>query len=302
MELFNYSDKLTFIVDTLPSFSFPKSGGSIATHKLAYELAERGHNVYIFNLPFYCHENIHVIPTQAFPDEKGWTSTFNWEGFSFNPERTISVYTQITWGNPFNTKHVARWMLHDYDPVILKTYGQNEVYFNYGTFQMPPNVEYKPLTVFDYGFDLYVNFNDKGRKGFGHISHKFTPDWGLEFLERIGSTEIPNYHGRKSLDYLVSHFNKYEYLLTFDYKSYLTTAAALCGTKSIILNPDPKISPMEFRYKNPIQSYGVAYGFNDIKYADSTIELVKPNLLDLEETDKKTVDNFIKFWEEKIKI
>ena len=137
MELLNNPDKLTFIIDTLPSFSFPKSGGSIATHKLAYELAERGHNVYIFNSPFYIHENIHIIPTEAFPNDDGWNSTFNWEGFSFNPERTISLYTQITWGNPFGVKHVARWILHDYDPEICKTYGYNEIFLNYGTFKTP---------------------------------------------------------------------------------------------------------------------------------------------------------------------
>jgi hypothetical protein len=301
MELLNNPDKLTFIIDTLSSFSFPKSGGSIATHKLAYELAERGHNVYIFNSPFYAHKNIHIIPTEAFPNDDGWNSTFNWEGFSFNPERTISVYTQITWGNPFGVKHVARWILHDYDPEIWKTYGNNEIFFNYGTFKTPEGIEQKRLTSFDYGTDFYKNMNKGSRKGFGHILHKFTPSWGKEFLEHFGSTEIPNYHGKNGLDYLIEEFNKYEYVMTFDSKTYLTTAAALCGTKSIILNPDSQVSPMEFRYKNPIQLYGVAYGFNDIKYANSTIDFVKGNLLELERNDKKTVDNFIDFWEEKIK-
>jgi len=301
MELLHSPNKLTFIVDTLPSFSFPKSGGSIVTHKLAYELAERGHHVYIFNSPYYWHENIHVIPTESFPTNDGWSSTYNWEGFSFNPNRTVSVYTQITWGNPFNTEYVARWILHDYDPEIWKTYGEKEIFFNYGTFQIPQNTQSQQLTVFDYKFDLYVNLNDKDRKGFGHILHKFTPDWGLDFVKKIGSTEIPNYHGRKSLDYLTYHFNKYEYILTFDYKSYLTTAAALCGTKAIILNPDPKISPLEFRLENPIQKNGVAYGFNDIQHANVTIDFVREGLIKLEKEDKKTVDNFIKFWEEKIK-
>jgi hypothetical protein len=301
MELLSSPDKLTFIVGTFSSFAFPRSGGSIATHKLAYELANRGHFVYIFNDPFYPHENIRVIPTQAFHNDNGWNSNFVWEGFSYNVKRTVSIYTQITWGNPFNTPNVARWMLHDYDPEISKTYGQNEVYFNYGTFEMPPNVEYKPLTVFDYGFDLYTNLNDKERKGFCHFLHKFTPDWGVEFLKKIGSTEIPNYYGKKSLDYLIPYFNKFEYLLTFDYKSYITTAATLCGTKSIILNSETHLSPTEFRIKNPIQANGVAYGFNDIQHANNTINLVKNDLLYLEKKDQKTIDNFIKFWEEKIK-
>jgi hypothetical protein len=300
MELLSSRDKLTFIVDTLPSFAFPKSGGSIATHKLAYELALRGHHVYIFNEPLYPHKNINIIPTEAFPRENGWNSNFIWQGFSFNIEKTISIYTQITWGNPFSTKHVARWILHDYDPEIWKTYGQNETFYNYANFKVPVDIKCKPLTVLDYNFDKFVNINGKNRKGFSHFIHKYTPEWGSEFLKRIGSTEIPNYYGRQGLDYLTEHLNRYEYFLTFDYKTYTTIAATLCGTKAIILNPDPEISPTQFRCENPIQAYGIAYGLNDIKHAELTLNLVRPYLLELEEKDKKTVEDFIKFWEAKI--
>jgi hypothetical protein len=301
MELLHSEDKITFIVGTFSSFAFPRSGGSIAIHKLAYELANRGHFVYIFNDPLYPHENIRVIPTQAFHNDNGWNSNFVWEGFTYNPERTVSVYAQVTWGNPFNVKHVARWILHDYDPELWKTYGKNEFFFNYANFKLPPNIHSEPLTTLDYMLDKYVNYNDKSRKGFGHILHKFTPDWGIDFLKKIGSKEIPSYHGKENIDYLTEHFNKYEYILTFDYKTYLTTAACLCGAKSIILNPNPDISPMEYRYENPTQAYGIAYGMNDLSYANSTLHLVKSNILDLEKKDQKTIDNFIKFWEEKIK-
>ena len=300
MELISSEDKLTFIVDTLSSFAFPKSGGSIATHKLAYELAERGHHVYVFNQPFYLHENIRVIPTEAFSDNDGWSSRYNWEGFSFNPQKTISVYTQITWGNPFSTKHVARWILHDCDSEIWKTYGQNEIFYNYANFKVPEDIKCKPLTVLDYNFDKFVNLNEKHRKGFGHFIHKYTPEWGREFLTRIGSKEIPNHYGRQGLDYLSEHLNRYEYLLTFDYKTYITIAAALCGTKAIILNPNPELSPHQFRCENPLQAYGIAYGLNDIKHAELTLDLVRPHLLELEEKDKKTVEDFIKFWEGEI--
>jgi hypothetical protein len=99
---------------------------------------------------------------------------------------------------------------------------------------------------------------------------------------------------------LLDEFNKYEYVLTFDDKSYYTTAAALCGAKSIILNPNKDITPIEYRIKNPIQMCGVAYGFDDIKWADETIHLVRYNLQQLEMKDKKTIDDFIKYWENKI--
>ena len=45
---------------------------------------------------------------------------------------------------------------------------------------------------------------------------------------------------------------------------------------------------------------GVAYGFDDIKWADDTIGFVKENLSQLEKMDKQTVLNFVKYWEEKI--
>jgi len=66
MILKNEEGKLTFIVDTLCSIGLEHRGGSFAVHKLAYEIASRGHNVYVFNDPFYPHENISVIPTTKF--------------------------------------------------------------------------------------------------------------------------------------------------------------------------------------------------------------------------------------------
>ena len=104
----------------------------------------------------------------------------------------------------------------------------------------------------------------------------------------------------KEINYLLDEFNKYEYVLTFDDKSYYTTAAALCGAKGIILNPNKDITPIEYRIKNPIQMCGVAYGMNDVKWAEQTIGLVKDNLLQLEKKDKLTIDNFIEFWKNKL--
>jgi hypothetical protein len=96
-------------------------------------------------------------------------------------------------------------------------------------------------------------------------------------------------------------FNKYEYLLTFDDKSYYTAMAGLCGTKSIILNPNPSLSPLEYRIQNPIQMCGVAYGINDIDWANKTIGLVRDNLLQLEKQDTLTISNFVNYWENKLK-
>ena len=68
----------------------------------------------------------------------------------------------------------------------------------------------------------------------------------------------------------------------------------------VVLNTDENITPIEYRMNNPVQMCGVAYGMNDIKWAEQTIGLVKYNLLQLEKQDNKTVDEFIRYWESKI--
>jgi hypothetical protein len=300
MILKSNENKLTFIVNTMISIGLEYKGGSIALHKLSYELSKRGHYVYIFNEPLYPHENITVIPTTKNTIDDGWRNNFTWEAFSYNPNRTISIQPQTTYGNDFNTIHNVRWILHDFTQEHWSTYGDNDVIFNYGTFKVPENTKQYKLTTFDYNFEKFYNLNNPDRKGFGHIIHKNTPDWGKEFIKNLGSTEIPHYNGEKNLEYLLHDFNKYDYVLTFDPKSYYTTAAALCGAKSIILNPNKKITPLQYRLENPIQMCGVAYGFNDIKWAEQTIGLTKQNLLELEQQDNDTIDNFIEFWKKRI--
>lgn len=76
MILKNEEGKLTFIVDTLCSIGFEHKGGSFAVHRLAYELANKGHQVYVFNEPFYPHENIGVIPTKQHQFDNGWYSQY----------------------------------------------------------------------------------------------------------------------------------------------------------------------------------------------------------------------------------
>ena len=299
MNLKSSEDKLTFIVDTMISIGLEQKGASIVLHKLAYELAIRGNYVYVSNEPLYPHENIEVIPTIKSNDNE-WLPSFTWEGFSFNLNNTISINPQTTFGNPFNTIHTARWILHDFEQEQWDLFNDTDTIFNYGTFKVPEGTIQKKLTISNYNFDKLYNTNNPNRNGFGHILHKNTPDWGIDFLKNIGSSEIPHYNGKKSIDYLLEEFNKYEYILTFDDKSYYTAAAALCGAKSIILNTDENITPIEYRMNNPVQMCGVAYGMNDIKWAEQTIGLVKYNLLQLEKQDNKSVDEFIRYWKNRI--
>jgi len=308
--------RINFLVSIHTPFSQALTGGIVAMHKLAYELADRGHNVYIFCDPEYPHENIRVIPS-TLNSQEGFVSYYSWPPFNYNLSNTVSIYPQISRGNPFNTDHVVRWILYDTEPDIESEYGPNDVYFNYGNFKTFKKVDNRPLSVFNYYFDKLYQTNFGKRKGFCHIIHKHTPPNGLEVFSNLNSVDLTHWKITGAYDYLRDQLNQYEYFLTYDQKSFYTLAAGLCGTKSIILNPgqqyeftgnaltfnedyDNVLTPTEYRINNPIQMFGTAYGWDDIQWANNTIGMVKDHLIELEKIDKKTIDKFVRYWENKI--
>jgi hypothetical protein len=302
MNLADENGKLNFIVSTQYAIAYPEKGASIVLNKLAYEIAVRGHNVYVFDEPYYPHENIKVIPTELDEQDNYHNSKFVWEPFNFPIHKTISVYTQVSIGNPYNTIHNVRWVLHDYSQEHWDSFGDEDVIYNFGDFKVPENTKQFPLTVFDYKLDKFKNLNKQKRKGFCYLTQKgkSTPEYGKSFLEKFTSDDISDWYLKGGDEYLLETLNKYEYLITFEDKTYLTTIAGLCGTKSIVVNSGKYLTPIDFRLKNPYQLFGVAYGFDDISWANKTIDLVRDNLEELEKRDSISVDNFVKYWEKKL--
>jgi len=314
MELKN-NGKLNFIIDLFINYKDQMSGGLVALHRLSYELAEKGHNVYIFCEPEYPHENIHVIPCTTEIDGSRFHST--WERFSFNLNNTVSIYSEHNLNNPFGTKYVVRWLLYHTKKEFEEKYHENEHYFNFGNFYTYKNKEVGKLTTIDYNLNkLYIE-NDNNRKGYCHILHKNTPINGNEIIENFSSKDLgKNWYHKGGFDYLRKEFNNHEYFITFDQNTFLTTAAALCGCKCIILNPSNKnsniknaytesidykynLTPTEYRLQNRLNMFGVAYGIEDIKWAEDTIHLVRDHVIELEKIDKNTVNKFIDFWNQK---
>jgi len=308
-------NKLNFLVGVHVNFAQVLTGGVVAMHKLAHNLAKTGHNVFTFCEPEYPHENIRVIKSHGKKlndDETEWS----WESFQYPLNKTISIYPQIIRGNPYNTKHVSRWVLYHTEKFIEDQYGDEDVYFNYGNFKTFKTVPDRKLTVFNYYFDKLYITNKGSRKGFCHLSHKNTPPNGHEIFKTFDSFDLGQWKTSGAFDYLREQFNKYEYFLTYDQKSFFTLAATLCGCKSIILNPGPSfeqgqnaftnsedygktMTPTEYRLNNPIQMYGIAYGLDDISWANKTIEFSTEYLKELEIIDNKTVTDFVRFWETK---
>jgi len=294
-------DQLNFIINLHLSIKEMRNGGLMVLHKLAYELANRGHKVYIFTEPYYPHSNINVIPSTR--KNPNWLSN-NAEHYSFSlPEldlsKTIAIYAEIQEGNPYKCNNVVRWILYNTNNNITNTWGENDIYFNYGTFTSnKPTID--QLKVTDYNFDKLYN-TDNQRSGFCYILHKNTPTNGEQYIKEVfNATNLTGWQNQ-GYDYLREELNKYEYLLTFDHKTFNAISALLCGTKVINLFPNPPVSPEQYREENPLQKFGLAQGLSDITYANETIHLAKSHIESIANDEYKSIDNFVKFWQENLK-
>lgn len=231
-----------------------KGGGHLCMHMLSYKLAERGHNVYICCEPYFKHTNITQLECEHHIDNNG-NDIFTIPNIIYNHSNTISVYTQVTWGNPFNTKNVVRWFMYDTDESIEKTFSDSDVYFNYGRFKVKnKHREIGKLTLHNFNEDKLWNYN-KNRTGYCHIIHKHTPKNYKEILENYNSFDLTDWREKGGWDYLREQLNRFEYYLTFDDVSYFTKAAVICGCKSIVIPTEKSnkkyINSTDFRLQNP---------------------------------------------------
>lgn len=277
---------MEFIVSIGVGFSEVLTGGVLVLHKLAYELANRGFKVTIFTDPQYPHENISVRKNCS-EDRLD---------FDYNPEQTV-IIPSYNWKNSSNIKNVARWALYHIDQ-NHNVEEQDEI-FNFGTFDTKTKKITRKLTTFDYQQEIFINKGKLRKKSYCHILLKNNPPQYQEIISYFNSFSLDDYKTEGCFEYLAEKFNEFEYFLTFDDKTFLTTAAAMCGCKSIILNNN-NISPSDFRKENPIQALGVAYGIHDLKWAEKTLQFVPEHIKFLQEQDNKTIDNFINFWKIKI--
>lgn len=285
-EKLNNLGNINFLVYIDVNFINALTGGVVVMHQLAYKLAEKGQKVKMIINPEYVHENIEVISLERLRHE--------------NKENYVVVYPQIIRNNPTEIPNVARWMLYHSEIDNEITYGKDDDIFNFGSFKTYTNKEVGKLTVFNYYFDVFKNENKKRNKKFCHLMHKNTPKHGDKIFQYLGSEDLGGWKSMGCHDYLKDRFNECEYLLTYDQKSFFPLAAGMCGTKTIILNPDNSLTPTEYRIQNPIQMFGVAYGWDDISWAEKTIEFVPNYIKELEKIDNKTVDSFIKHWYSKL--
>jgi hypothetical protein len=274
------------------------SGGKMVHYELCKILNEYG-----INSKIYCTQKIQNHVCNAYYDND----------FPID-DTTVVIYSELIHGNPFNSKYSVRWILAPvgtfYDKsVYLSHYNKQDLvyYFNselkFNEYPEKMGTVYKLLTsLYIYPNVKQTNFNPRHGTCFTYRKKRMHKDEIIN-IHPPGSFEINNDGIDHLQDNLIELFNKYKYFISYDPLTFITIMAALCGCISIVRKVDG-LSKLDWikttaaneyvKYKGLDNLYGIAYGMEDIQYAEDTLSLAKDQWTDIQNFCKEsTVIQFI---------
>jgi len=202
----------------------------------------------------------------------------------FDIENTIVIYPEGQEENPLDAKYIVRWILADLNTNIniYKTWNDNDLVYYYNKekkfYDYPDKVNniYKQLSIIFLNSD-FINYNDQPREGYCHTYRKSYFHSIINEIHPDDSFEITRDH---SISETVSFFNKYKYFICYDPFTFLALIAILCGCIPIIY-PMENYNKKEYLQLSPLWDYiemnninnfyGLAYGLDDVKYAENTL-------------------------------
>lgn len=222
---------------------------------------------------------------------------------------TIVIYCEGIQGNPLNAKYVVRWMLSELGQNVpyehLNTWNKNELvyYFNsekklndnpekIGSIYKLLSILHLPPQAIQTNFETRINVCYTIRKA--HYIHKN----GIKYIHPENAFEL--IYNNHSLYEYIQVFNKFKYFICYDSLSFYIIISALCGCIPIVY-PKDGLSKKDWINTTAVSEYcsikgldnlyGIAYGIEDIKYAEDTFHLVKEQWNDIIQFNK---DRYIK--------
>jgi hypothetical protein len=275
---------MTKIIIAAPSYN-PAIGGGVVLHKLCHVLNTLGYDAYLF-------PTLKLNGTlDSFYLNNNFTTKIATE---INPKTDIAIYPEIEPGNPFGCENIIRYLLNifhlpEYDNSIA-TWGENDYWLYFHEHFYDGLKEPNYLHIIDSKIDIFKDYGSERK-----IDACFT--YRKKNNER---TTLPVIHPKKSIEIgynmqdneLINIFNSCKKFYSYDYETYLSSLASLCGCESIII-PYKNIKKEDIIEKLPAFKYGIAYGLEDLEYANSTRHLLRKYLQDLE--NKQYIDTKIAF-------
>lgn len=313
---------LTFIIQT-PGYD-KNVGGFCALHYLADRLVALGEqNVYVttdkinprWKAKTICLESPHFLNDSFYSvvyklcntlQEFVFFNTFKrklvrlqrrlfptllWKHFDINS--TVVICGEALVGTPFNAKHVVRWIMNT--PGLLGgkgIYDVNDHIFQYHTW-FKVNEKYQvqgELRAIDLNYHLstYQNQNIPNRKPGAYLIRKGTNKTFNQHPEGFIHADpiLENCSDEEAADF----FNRIETFVSYDDMTFISVQAALCGCSSIIIGGEGDRSVENLKKVNRIN--GVAYGWDDLEWANTTMPLLRPHYEKINQENLETIRNF----------
>jgi hypothetical protein len=211
---------------------------------------------------------------------------------AMDPAKTVAVYPEMVYGNPLDAKIVVRWLLNT--PGVAGGDGKCDtddfvfIYSDY--FKTEGCAVDGKLTIYN---PYLENFTDDGRPRQG-TCYMIRKGWQKPLVHHPKDALLIDDYGEKGgNDYLHQCFNQFETFISYDHATLACVQAALCGCLSIVI-PDGLSNAQEWRLANPMAAYGVAYGVDDVDWANLTRPLLREHLRLLEQSSMAEIKTFIK--------
>ena len=263
-------------------------GGNMVLYKLANDILTIGHNVSIYD---YTGRRCHNIFCTNYRDGKA-------------NDTDIVIYPEGVEGNPLGGTRVIRWILCELGKhsksSVYTSWSPKDLVYHYSTYNANKSADsIRPL------FTLWMNPAFVNTRQTRHGSC-FTIRKGcifhntIQYIHPQGSTQIP-YEVTHTM--LINEFNRHKYFYCYDPYSFLIIIAALCGCIPIVIPIDgvSKSTWLQSLYLAPYlnsinstNANGIAYGIEDIEFAQNTIHMVKEQTDASVEYGYNTVKNFLK--------
>ncbi len=274
------------------------SGGNIALHLLCDRLNEMGETAWLWPVgqPFRLLPNNWSSLKDRLRQVRDW---FRDKQFSTGPfprriatrndlRSAIILYPEIVGGNPLAADHVVRWFLHRPGYHLDNVdYGDGELYFFYQDAFNDPTINPHPenrltLTFFN---PVYRQTHFGERTGTCYLLRKGKERArGIDFGDQLCVDDLS--HEEKA-----AAFNRYRYLHSFDTYSMYSVFAAMCGCVPVI-EPVSGVSREQW-FPEPADRYGLAYGWEDERWAVDTRDALLHGLARIREEQDAMLARFI---------
>ena len=297
--------KKKYIICT-PNLDFT-SGGSIVLNYFCHLLRQIGESSFIW--PEYLGSNKErfwkryrrrlkkdIFANNLYNNAPEWGSS---EYAPFTDE--ILVYPETIFGNQWNAKNIVRWIMaipgQNTDGRFK--FNDNELIIGYGkecNTPMYPITDTNDIKVIYNMDDVYyqTNFNKRKKTCYMIRKARWLDKNKNKMLDLHDSTAICI--DGKTHQEVAKIFNECDKFICYDTYTYFSTFATKCGCTSIVI-PDEGVSKEDWK-PNVKDTYGIAYGLNDVEYAIETKDKFLEYQKEIEQNNINAVKKFVKLCEE----